>query len=293
MRNESRPFDFLTRRHFLTQTVAVPTIGGVLLAAADSDSPLTFQATGTRVGDVSDSTAVVWTRLTAKSTRTNSSIKYVGRVAKESKDKREVTEPVEQLDGACPGASGRVRVRYGFREDLTDAQSTPWTEVNETTDFIHQFRLANLKPGTVYQYAVETETSNSLSKHGLVHGRFQTAPAVVSQDDIRFCVMTCQAYHDRDHVDGHNIYPSMLALQPNFACLTGDLVYYDSERPRAFTADLARYHWQRMFSLPRLKEFNRQVATYWLKDDHDTLDDDSFPGESMGDFKFAVGQAIF
>jgi alkaline phosphatase D len=85
----------------------------------------------------------------------------------------------------------------------------------------------------------------------------------------------------------------MLSLKPDFACLTGDLVYYDNDMPRANNVRLARYHWERMFSLPRLIEFNRNIGTYWLKDDHDTLDNDSEPGSKMGEFTFAQGQQIF
>jgi alkaline phosphatase D len=48
-----------------------------------------------------------------------------------------------------------------------------------------------------------------------------------------------------------------------------------------------------MFSLPRLREFMRNVATYWLKDDHDTLNNDSWTGKSMGELTFAEGQKIF
>lgn len=110
---------------------------------------------------------------------------------------------------------------------------------------------------------------------------------------MRFCVMTCQGYPDRGHPDGHHIYPAMLAFKPQFTCLTGDLVYYDSDAPAAITEELARYHWERMFSLPRLIEFNRNHSTYWLKDDHDTLDNDCSPGAKMGEFTFAQGQKIF
>ncbi len=106
-------------------------------------------------------------------------------------------------------------------------------------------------------------------------------------------MMTCQGYPDRGHPAGHPIYPSMLALDPAFATLTGDLVYYDNDAPRAVTPRLARYHWERMFSLPRLVEFNRNVGTYWLKDDHDTLRDDSWPGRKLGELSFAEGQKIF
>ena len=105
--------------------------------------------------------------------------------------------------------------------------------------------------------------------------------------------MTCQGYTDRGHPQGHAIYPAMLELAPQFACLTGDLVYYDNDAPRAVTPRLARYHWERMFSLPRLSEFTRNVGCYWLKDDHDTLRNDSWPNSKVGELTFAEGQNIF
>ena len=40
---------------------------------------------------------------------------------------------------------------------------------------------------------------------------------------------------------------------------------------------MARYHWQRIYSLPRLVDFHRQVPGYWEKDDHDTLSNDAWP----------------
>jgi alkaline phosphatase D len=70
-------------------------------------------------------------------------------------------------------------------------------------------------------------------------------------------------------------------------------VYYDSGDPDAVNVRLARYHWERMFSLPRLVAFNSNHSTYWLKDDHDTLSNDSGPGASMGELTFAQGQELF
>ena len=48
-----------------------------------------------------------------------------------------------------------------------------------------------------------------------------------------FAVMSCQQYEDRDRPDGFAIYPSMLALKPDFFVNTGDAVYYagDITRP--------------------------------------------------------------
>jgi len=59
---------------------------------------------------------------------------------------------------------------------------------------------------------------------------------------------------------------------------------------------VARYHWDRMYSLPRLIAFHLQVPAYWEKDDHDVYHDDCWPGmkrKKMGAFTFAEGQRIF
>ena len=52
----------------------------------------------------------------------------------------------------------------------------------------------------------------------------------------------------------------MLALKPQFVVFTGDNVYYDADAPGARTPRLARYHWERMFSLPREVELLRKAV---------------------------------
>lgn len=262
-----------------------------LLAADDATSNPPHQATGVKVGEITDHSAIVWTRLTAKATRNNDGVVIPGRVGKKGPQK--VTASADQIEGACPGAAGRVRVRYGTRDDLSDAVATDWVDLTDATDFTHHFSLAGLKPATKYFYATETAGKGGTPRHGELRGQFETAPVATSPSDMTFCVMTCQAYPDRDHVDGHNIYPSMLSLRPKFVCLTGDVVYYDSDEPRAVNASLARLHWERMFSLPRQAELLRNTGSYWLKDDHDTLSDDSWPGKTLGMLSFAEGQRIF
>jgi alkaline phosphatase D len=257
--------------------------------AAEPDSPR--QASGVKVGEVTDTTAIVWTRLTASAERNSRGVAITGRVGKGGP--RPVTVPVDELEGACPGAAGRIRVRYAAGEDLQDAAETEWVDVNAETDFIHQFHLKDLRPATTYHYAVETNGKDGQPRHGALRGKLTTAPPPDADVVIRFCVMTCQAYHDRDHPEGHNIYVSMLKLDPRFVALTGDNVYYDSEEPRAVSPRLARYHWERMFSLPRQRDLTRNVATYWEKDDHDTVSDDSWPGRKQGELTFADGQKIF
>jgi alkaline phosphatase D len=48
-----------------------------------------------------------------------------------------------------------------------------------------------------------------------------------------------------------------------------------------------------MFSLPRLMSMMRNASSYWLKDDHDTLTNDVWPGMKVGELAFEEGQKIF
>lgn len=292
MNENDQPIGNVTRRGFLAVSagtaVAVPLACSDTSRAADEARP--HQATGVRVGEITDSSAIVWTRLTASAERNVKGVVYPGRGKAEP---AEVTVPVEQIEGACPGAVGRIRLRYGTRADLSDARQTEWVNVSQQTDFTHHFSLSGLKPATAYHYAVETTGPEGSPKHAALSGRFETAPPADAPSEFTFCVMTCQGYPDRGHPDGHDIYPSMLALLPKFVALAGDVVYYDSDEPRATTAELARLHWERMFSLPRLVETLRNTGTYWLKDDHDTLKNDTWPGSKFGLLSFAEGQRIF
>jgi alkaline phosphatase D len=250
------------------------------------------QATGVKVGEVTDTSAIVWMRLTAKAGRNAEGLVRKGKPAEPlPKDVN-----VDTLHGACPGAEGQVRLRYGSREDLSDAKATAWMNVTAATDFTHQFRLTDLKPATVYYYSAETAGSKGEPKHAALRGRFETAPPAKEQAEVTFTVVTCQGYRDVDHADGFHIYEAMAKLNPKFFVPNGDNVYYDSDDPLATTVPVARYHWHRMHSFPRHIAFHLRVPGYWTKDDHDCYADDSWPGKEvkkMLPFTFKEGLGVF
>lgn len=277
-----------SRRYFLKGTVVTAALAGAVESLAESPEAAVYQATGLRIGEVTPTTAIVWTRLTKHTTRNNDGVVFKKRGPSEEARKT----PVEEIEGACPGQPGQVRITYWPDGDTANATTTPWQSVEEEGDFIHQFPLEDLLPQTTYHLRSETSAEGQ-PLHGALTGKFRTAPLPNTVAPVRFCVMTCQGYPDRDHQDGHPIYPSMQAKDPDFISLTGDLIYYDNDAPSAMTSDLAHLHWQRMFSLPRLVEALRNTSTYWLKDDHDTLNDDSWPGRKYGDFTFEEGQKIY
>jgi len=240
-------------------------------------------ASGFRVGEVTQDSAILWARLTAHPDRN-----WGGVVPSPLMSPTRVFVtfpdiPASDWEGAVPGRAGEVRAGIALSPDRRQAHWTDWAHVGADTDFSHQFRLSDLQSGTRYYVSLEGRASDG-SIHAGPTGSFQTAPAVDQWDDVWFAVMTCQLYYQRDDQDGFRIYRSMANLSPiflsypQFLVSTGDSVYYDRDNPRGTTVDLCRLHWQRMYSLPLLREFYRNVPGYWQKDDHDTFFDDSYRG---------------
>jgi alkaline phosphatase D len=200
---------------------------------------------------------------------------------------------IETIEGACPGAAGEVRVRYR-QADAADWQSTEWEPVIAAHDFARQFGLSDLEPGGRYVVAVESRAAAGGEVSSVIEGRFRTAPAVDKAARVVFTVTTGTAYGDQDLPgQGYKMYGQMLKLDPSFFVHTGDILYYDR---LAKTPALARWHWDRMYSLPTNVDFHRQVSSYFIKDDHDTWMNDCWPTREtkfMGEFTFAQGVEIF
>src|SRR4051812_43127867 len=132
-----------TSAGFAASALVAARTAPTVIHAAPAVGP--YQATGIRIGEILPTSVIVWTRLTATPTRnaTGQDFEVNARVVKA--DQLPKPEgPVDQLRGACPGASGRVRLRYSTREDLSRATTTTWAEVNEAADFTHQFPLRDL-----------------------------------------------------------------------------------------------------------------------------------------------------
>ncbi|MFB3826228.1 MAG: alkaline phosphatase [Bryobacteraceae bacterium] len=251
----------------------------LLLAAAAPAGP--YLAEGSKAGEITDRSAVIWTRLSARP-RPNPG-RYVAEPVQRGVAVLPPGKAAAELPGAVPGMAGRVRLRC-------DGRTTAWAEVTAATDFTHQFNLDGLKPAQRYEYELETSGG---ARH---RGAFRTAPEPGAAAGVRFTVVTGLMYRHLDDPEGYRSFAAMRKNPPDFLVYTGDNVYYDNEPPRATTAEVARYHWQRMFSLPRLVELNAAIGTYWEKDDHDTLYNDVWPTlhpKAMLPFTFEEGQRIF
>ncbi len=252
------------------------------------------------MGEVGADSAIVWTRTTAEPLR-RAGVDVSGRPV--------VTlapgVDTSSLEGVVPGAPGEVRVVLRPAAPVAEAAGiaarriSGWRRTGAERDFTLQATFDGLTPNVRYLVTVEARPAGGKADApatAIETATFRTAPARDQRRPIRFTAMTCQYYGRRDRPDGFRIYPSMAAGRPDFYLSIGDNVYYDNESPRATSVELARYHWQRMFTLPAVASFLRSVPGYWLKDDHDLLRNDSWPGIEPGisaPMTFDEGLAVF
>ena len=264
-----------------------------LVATAPAAAAGPQLALGFKVGEVTDTSAIVWTRLT--------------KVAKANPAKLGENPPrsvpdseIANLPGAVPGMAGSAMLAVSTKPDFADAKSYS-AQVSADTDFTHQWRLADLRPATKYYLRV-TSVDASGGESAKVEGSFTTAPTREVWQDVKFAIMSCQTHKDRDDNDGMHIYPAMSKQDLDFYVATGDNVYYDSDTPTAATVEMARFHWHRMYALPWLVDFHRTTPGYWEKDDHDSYRDDGWPPRGknadrstdlVGDLNFYKGLKIF
>jgi alkaline phosphatase D len=198
---------------------------------------------------------------------------------------------IDTIEGAVPGAMGVARVHYKPGSG-SEIKVTPWQKVDPEADFTSQFQLTDLLPGSQYLIKVEYGAGEDKTLKSLT-GTFRTAPSADTVVPVTFTVTTGQRYPDRDSEDGFKIYAEMMKLDTDFFVHTGDILYYDQ---LAKTRALANWHWQRIYGMKSLVDFHNNMTSYFMKDDHDTLMNDSWPTMEtnfMGDFTFEQGLEVF
>ncbi|MGI9518585.1 MAG: alkaline phosphatase D family protein [Pirellulaceae bacterium] len=258
----------------------------LLLFSTVSDGP--FFASGIKVGEATQTTAIVWVRLTKNEAADFSQLPIFTEglpVGEQSS--------IEMPDDVVPGTSGQVQMEYWIDGDDVLRRLTDWVQVTEVADFTHQFRLASLQPGSLYRYQVNARASADAANSASITGSFRTALGASVSAPVKFIVTTCQAVRSVDAgQDGHVAYQQMLESDPDFFVHTGDIVYYD-KAPLARSASQARAKWHLMFAYGHQRNFHRFTTSYFMKDDHDTLKNDCWPGQRYGDLTFAQGCEIF
>ncbi len=288
---------------------AAPTAASV--AAPASVGP--YQATGIKIGEVTDTEAIIWTRLTRLAEPISTDAPMPEVLYREPGN--DVLQPrprfpyfphhwspvvsypegysIENIESAAIGTMGETRVVYR-KADAETWASTAWVAVDSERDFTGQFTLTGLSSGTDYVLRVEGRAAGSAAASSTIEGRFGTAPAPDQPARVVFGAVTGTDYEDQDAPDGgFQIHHAMMDMGVDFFIHTGDIIYYDAY---AKNIDLARWGWARMFGLASNIDFHRTIPTYFMKDDHDVWQDDTWPtqmSELMGEFTFQQGIEVF
>jgi alkaline phosphatase D len=269
---------------------SIITLGAALslLFAAFSLHAEVHMANGIKIGEVNSDTAIIWTRLSAHPERNTK-----GKTFNPTKNaKKQAPYPdLSIMQDSVIGTEGKVKVTYWPTTEKSKMRSTKWKSVYSENDYTHQFQLKDLEPVTAYSLLIEGKNKDADCR---LNGSFRTAPGKEQASDVRFVVTTCGDYPRRDDPkNGHKIYPQMLALDPDFFVHTGDIEYYDRPGPFAKNLELARFKWNRIYSMPYMRMFHNQVSSYFIKDDHDTVKDDAWPGQNYFDLTWEQGLATF
>jgi alkaline phosphatase D len=272
-----------------------PWLFAILIAAAPhAQEPVPQLGNGVKVGEVTGTSARIWVRLTRESSARFDGLPFPER--KQGEPQLPEGAVLDDMEGAVPGAPGVVRVR--FRDVRGDDRALPWVEVGADTDFCHTFVLEDLGAHGKVSFVVEAAKSPGTTADpevtAAVEGAFRTAAPAGEAHAASFCVIACQDHPRRDQGDeGHAIYRAMLALDPDFLVHTGDTLYYDKPGPYARDVATARFKWNRFYGLRLPQQFHRAVPTWFVKDDHDTLKNDCWPGQTYGELTFEEGLAIY
>ncbi|MEZ5393429.1 MAG: alkaline phosphatase D family protein [Bryobacterales bacterium] len=244
------------------------------------DRPASRVGVGVKVGEVTDSSAVIWTRVPKPEERPMEGKKDLKRWLRRLFFEEDM----------------QVRLRYGVSEDFSNVPWMPWEDAEIDHDDTRQFVLSGLRADTKYYFEIEGADESRRTVYEVRRGSFRTAPAADRAVPIRFTVGTCQRYDHVDSLDGFVIYESMRKLDPAFFVMTGDSVYYDRGPMIVKNAEMARLCWRQMYTLPRLFDFHAEVPTYWEKDDHDMVGDDCWPGKPrtpLGEIDYETGRQIY
>lgn len=293
---------------YLKQLFAIALLLAIILPSCDMKKETVgpFFGNGFHNGWADQTSIVLWTRLTQNPEGNANGAKFLIPAGKDHKRlDREANEQdiltaqipegksLDDMLGACPGASGEVKLTYYPLTDSDKKTVLDWITVADDKNFTTQWKLENLAPDTKYVVEIEARLNEKSKISDKIEGAFRTPPVEEAAKDIEFCVVTCHDYIRKDAPGGHKIYDAMMKIFPDFYVHTGDIEYYDKPGPYAMTEDLMRFKWDRLFALPLQRKFWSQVTTYYMKDDHDALKNDAWPGMNYGTVSWDRGLEIF
>lgn len=259
---------------------------------------------GIKIGDTSEDSTIIWLRLTKEAEPKWDGVKWLGtedrnfEVGKLGEKQFPEGARLEDMEGSLSGMEGSVKLSWWARGRAGERQETDWLAVNAERDYTRQVVLDGLQANTEYELRIASRSFDGETRGAVFNGSFRTALGAAEGAPFRFTISTCQSWKTRDNgTAGLQIYDHMLDLDPAFFVHLGDIVYYDKRSAGgdvdALTPELARFHWNRWYGCADVVRFHGQVPSFFIKDDHDTLTNDSEPGMRVGDLTWDKGLSLF
>lgn len=255
---------FSPKLHFL---LALLVLAAASTGCAQSSDFSVVLSQGTVAGEVTETSAILQSRLTS-------------------------ADPlVDSRWSGIPGSPGVARFEVSSAPDFRGSFLTEWMEAVPEYDYIVKTKISGLQPGTRHYYRLLYGPDEARIRESQM-GTFRTHSGREAPDEFRFAVVTGMnysrfhymggrfdpPYRGTDQELGYPALETIRKLEPDFFVGTGDNVYYDTPTVgRAVTEHQLRKKHHEQYSQPRFIQLFREVATYWMKDDHDYRFNDADP----------------
>ena len=103
-----------------------------------------YQANGIKIGEVTQDSAIIWTRLT-KNPSANTNGEKFPKVSKEA-EQIPKGKKLEDMEGAVPGTQGKVKITWSTKGG--ESTHTDWLPVDPEKDYTRKVEITNLLPGS-------------------------------------------------------------------------------------------------------------------------------------------------
>ncbi len=294
----------MKRRKFIKNTAVASSV--VILPPFVNLEKAPYFGNGIHNGWADQNSITIWTRLTENPELNSNGKPFIKLTLDEQKKFADLNNiavlegsqipknlALKDMEGACPGTSGEVQLSYYEDNNPSSKIIMDWAKVDASKNFTKQWKLSNLNSDTRYLIEITSRKTSESNSTNRIKGEFTTPADSEVIKNISFGIVSCHDFNRRDHKNGHRIYPAMEKNKLDFFIHTGDIEYYDKPNPYAYTESLMRFKWDRIFALPLQRRFYNKTTSYFMKDDHDTLKDDAFPGTRYGAVSFDRGIEIF
>ena len=107
-----------------------------------------YQTNGIKIGEVTQDSAIIWTRLTKNPTANTNGEKF--RKVPKHAPQIPKGKSLSDMEGAVPGIAGSVRISWQNQGE--EATRTEWLPVDEDRDFTRKVKIGDLLPGQTTRY---------------------------------------------------------------------------------------------------------------------------------------------